>query len=358
MNDDGQFEPHFIPPSGNVPSPPQADSGVLPAAPEPGEEQFAKPEEHPAAENWVSIQIVPESAPSQHDEPLLFRSWSEAGYETLSRPQVRGERVPNLLHLALLFLVVCGGWLMAFLAGSVAIHAHLFGVTTTQQASSDVRYTLGTMVVMYLSTLAVSLLLFPLVWHKSFFSGLQWNGHKALRLYKRLVLATISCFVLAMLNTWLLPGPTNAPIDKIFRTPGAAWLLFFFGISFAPFFEEIVFRGFLLPTLCTAFDWIVEWRTGRLPIRLCPNGHPRWTLPGMVIGSLLTSVPFALIHAEQTAYSIGPFLLLVSVSLILCWVRLSTRSLAASVLVHASYNFVIFLLMLIGTWGFTHLDKM
>jgi hypothetical protein len=78
----------------------------------------------------------------------------------------------------------------------------------------------------------------------------------------------------------------------------------------------------------------------------------------MVIGSLLTSVPFALIHAEQTAYSIGPFLLLVSVSLILCWVRLSTRSLAASVLVHASYNFVIFLLMLIGTWGFTHLDKM
>jgi hypothetical protein len=34
------------------------------------------------------------------------------------------------------------------------------------------------------------------------------------------------------------------------------------------------------------------------------------------------------------------------------------RSLAASVLVHASYNFLLFSLMLLGTSGFQHLDKM
>jgi hypothetical protein len=50
--------------------------------------------------------------------------------------------------------------------------------------------------------------------------------------------------------------------------------------------------------------------------------------------------------------------LLVCVSLVLCWARLSTRSLAASVLVHASYNFLLFSLMLLGTGGFKHLDKM
>jgi membrane protease YdiL (CAAX protease family) len=49
---------------------------------------------------------------------------------------------------------------------------------------------------------------------------------------------------------------------------------------------------------------------------------------------------------------------LIAVSLVLCWVRINTRSLAASVLVHASYNFMIFSLMLIGTGGFQHLDKM
>jgi membrane protease YdiL (CAAX protease family) len=78
----------------------------------------------------------------------------------------------------------------------------------------------------------------------------------------------------------------------------------------------------------------------------------------MVVASILTSIPFALMHAEQTAHALGPFLLLVCVSLVLCWARLSTRSLAASVLVHASYNFLIFSLMLLGTGGFRHLDKM
>ena len=37
---------------------------------------------------------------------------------------------------------------------------------------------------------------------------------------------------------------------------------------------------------------------------------------------------------------------------------METRSLAASVLVHASYNFLLFSLMLLGTSGFRHLDKM
>jgi len=63
-------------------------------------------------------------------------------------------------------------------------------------------------------------------------------------------------------------------------------------------------------------------------------------------------------HAEQTSHAVGPFLLLICVSLVLCWARLSTRSLAASVLVHASYNFMLFALMLLGTGGFRHLDKM
>ena len=78
----------------------------------------------------------------------------------------------------------------------------------------------------------------------------------------------------------------------------------------------------------------------------------------MLIASILTSIPFAWMHAEQTAHALGPFLLLVSVSLVLCAARLASRSLAASVLVHASYNFLLFTLMLLGTGGFQHLDKM
>jgi membrane protease YdiL (CAAX protease family) len=47
-----------------------------------------------------------------------------------------------------------------------------------------------------------------------------------------------------------------------------------------------------------------------------------------------------------------------AVSLVLCAVRLVTRSLAASTLVHACYNFLIFSTMFVGTGGFRHFDKM
>jgi membrane protease YdiL (CAAX protease family) len=78
----------------------------------------------------------------------------------------------------------------------------------------------------------------------------------------------------------------------------------------------------------------------------------------MAISSVVTSILFALMHAAQTGYSWGPVMLLLGVSLVLCWTRLTTRSLAASVLVHASYNFMLFSLMMFGTGGFRHLERM
>jgi hypothetical protein len=142
----------------------------------------------------------------------------------------------------------------------------------------------------------------------------------------------------------------------MFSAPGAAWLMFAFGTTLAPFFEELVFRGFLLPALCTAWDWVAEHIRHEPAPPLDPNGHPQWSLPAMAVASVLTSIPFALLHVEQQGHSLGPFLLLIVISLILCTVRLKTRSLAASTVVHACYNFIIFSLALIGTSGFRHFN--
>ena len=268
-------------------------------------------------------------------------------------------RIPHFGHLAFLLLALAPiGLLATGLLMGLAMHDHLLGISTTQQAIGNIHYILGSEGLLYLFTFALALLIFPLFWHESFFAGVQWNAAAAFRLRWRLASAAVVCFLLAILSGELFPGPTNAPIERIFRTPGAAWLLFAFGVTFAPFFEETIFRGFLLPSLCTAYDWMRE-KTAHEPVPpLGPNGHPQWSLPAMVVGSVLTSLPFAAMHAEQTGYAMGPFFLLVGVSLVLCFARLATRSLAASVLVHACYNFLLFIIMLVASGGFRHLDKM
>jgi hypothetical protein len=285
------------------------------------------------------------------ETPMLFSAWEQP-------PIPHVVRIPNFGHLLILAVLVVFGWMCAGLLTLGALHFNLYGVSTIQKAVTEIHYTLGSMIAVYLFAFIAALIVFPMLWGKSFFAGVQWNGETALRLSGRLFGAAFLCFLFALVNGLLMPGPDNTPIDKIFRAPGAAWLLFAFGITAAPFFEELFFRGFLLPALCTAFDWTSEKIRGVPALAPDENGHPQWSLAGMAASSLLTSIPFALMHAEQTGYSLGPFILLVCVSLVLCWARLSTRSLAASVLVHASYNCLLFSFMLLGTSGFQHLDKM
>lgn len=310
------------------------------------------PIERPAA---IGQQPAYEQQPAVEQLPAVGQQMFQQWYQPPPLPEVR---IPHLGHLAILGAFLAFGFLGAALVIRFALKFHLFGVHSLQAAITDIHYTLGSEGLVYLLTLIACLLFFPMIWHKSFFAGIQWNGTTALHLRRQLFLTAAICFVLALVNGLLLPGPKNAPIDKIFKVPGAAWLLFGFGVTFAPFFEEMIFRGFLLPSLCTAYDWIQE-RTKHIAMRpLDENGQPQWSFPAMIAGSILTSLPFAALHAAQTGYSWGPFVLLVGVSLVLCWARLSTRSLAASVLVHASYNFLLFSLMMLGTSGFRHMDKM
>ena len=314
--------------------------------PAPPAEWAGEPEEARLAEHAAPA-ILP--SPSATADQPLFISYSQ---------HPREERIPHFGHLGLLAVLVILGSLAAGVLTFLALRAHLWGVATLAKAQTDYRYALASQAAQYLITFAASLLIFPVVWRRPFFEGVHWRGTLALQRVRRLFSAAVVCFFVAMINGMLMPGPTNAPIDQLFRAPGAAWAMFAFGVTLAPFFEEMAFRGFLLPALCTAWDWSVEQIAGTPRRPLGEDGSPNWSLTAMIIGSVITSVPFALMHGVQTAWSLGPFLLLIFVSLVLCWVRLGTRSLAASTIVHACYNFMLFSFMLLGTSGFKHLDKM
>jgi membrane protease YdiL (CAAX protease family) len=279
-----------------------------------------------------------------------------AHYEYIAPP--RPVRIPNFGHVLVFLLILIVSYLGAGALVFTGLHFHLFGVSTLKQAEEEIHYRLGSQAAWYLITLFVCVSVFPFIWRKGFFNGLEWRAAAVVRYRWRLFSAALACCTVAIADEILLPGPTNTPIDQTFRMPGAVWLLFGFGVTLAPLVEEIAYRGFLLPAICTAYDWATERITGSLAPQPDDNGRPRWSTSAMVVGSVITSVPFALMHGDQTAYALGPFLLLVCVSLVLCWVRLATRSLAASVMVHSSYNLLLFTLMFLGTGGFRHLDKM
>ena len=291
-------------------------------------------------------------SPASSDRPVeLFQSWSQI---SIAPP----KRIPHFGHLCLLGAFAGIGFVCASLLMLIALHFHFFGAKILADVGTNVHYILGFEAILYLVAFSLALGIFPLFWKKNFFAGVQWRGATALQLGWWLPVTALGCFALAAVDQAVLPGPANAPIEDIFRSPGAAWLMFGFGVTFAPFFEEMAFRGFLLPALATAWDWAIEKSTGKPARPLDANGHPQWSIFAMVIASILTTLPFALMHVKQQGHSLGPFLQVLAVSFILCAVRLNTRSLAASTLVHACYNFLLFFLMFVSTDGFRHLDKL
>ena len=140
------------------------------------------------------------------------------------------------------------------------------------------------------------------------------------------------------------------------HSPAGAWSAMLLGTLLAPVFEEIAFRGFLLPALATAYDWLSLERT--------PAALRRWqrttghSEAALVFGALVSSVVFALLHAPQLQHSWGPVSVILGVGLVLATVRIRTHSVACSAVVHLCYNLTIFVAALVATGGFRHLDRL
>ena len=261
------------------------------------------------------------------------------------------RRIPNLLHL-LLFLALTFAMFFAVEFATVALSHQ-----PMQRTASDQKLQLVVTAVVYLLTLVAAGVLFPAVWRRSFRDGLHWNGAGAKPLLA--VFGLVLGFVAEAISNYL-PTPHEMPIEDVFQAPGIIWFLVVFGTVLAPLFEEIVFRGFLLPGLANAVDWL------RLPHARTEESmlaHERWRLSedispvALLVSSLLTSVLFALIHAPQLGFNWAPVTLLVCVSLVLCGVRIRTRSVAASALVHGFYNLAAFVLIFVSTGGFRHMNQ-
>jgi membrane protease YdiL (CAAX protease family) len=295
-------------------------------------------------------------------EPAYFQVPVDTELSAFPLPSKEVSRTPDLLDAVIFLMLLVVGLVVSTCALALGLYLHWFGkklgLDNFQDAAKNTPIALGTQGLLYGVALVLAIPLFRIFRGKPYFVGLHWHGSTAYRRRYWLVLTAIGCNLLAVVGNWILPFPQHAPIDQMFSTTSDAWLLAGFGVLVAPFFEEMLFRGYLLPAAATAWDWCREKITNTEPHDLDPEGNPMWSMGAMIFAALTVSAPFALMHAAQVAKAWGPLALLYCVSLVLCAVRLKTRSLAASTLVHSAYNSMLFLVMFIETGGFRHMDKM
>ena len=128
-------------------------------------------------------------------------------------------------------------------------------------APSQPKLLVGSEALSYIATLIISWFVFPLLWKRSFADGLHCNPAAARRNAFRLIpIGLILSFTVQAISS-LISLPKTIPMDDFFRTPSDVWLVTAFGILLAPLFEEVLFRGFLLPAFAIAYDWLSLPRT-------------------------------------------------------------------------------------------------
>ena len=269
-----------------------------------------------------------------------------------SGPEEPPTRIPHLGH-AFLFLCITGVLLLLTQAALLGVF-HPAKAATLGAVSPKLLVLAEALT--YIATLAASWFLFPLLWRRSFVQGLHLNLPAMSRNALRLIPAGVVLSFTVQAISSLLPTPKKMPMDDFFRTPSDVWIITLFGVLVAPLFEEVLFRGFLLPAFAIAYDWL------SLPRTEAARGE--WqasnslTTAGLAFSAVLTSILFAMLHGEQTAFTWPVLVLLFLVSLILTIVRVRLRSVAASALVHASYNLSVFLTAFVVTGGYRHLDRL
>ena len=260
------------------------------------------------------------------------------------------KHIPHLGHALLFFLMA---WLSLSLCVVIVFAvAHLH---TEEQIKAHQTLAIVCQAVSYVVTLGFAWWLFSNLWGRSFGSGIEWNALAPKRWWYWIMLAAAAMSGLAQFALRFVAEPKSSPFDQILRTAGGAWLMTAFGVLLAPLAEEIAFRGFLLPALAIAYDWLAMERT--------PAGLEKWqssslhSRAALIFATIFSSIPFALLHAGQLQHAWGALGILYCVSLVLSFVRIRTHSVAASTLMHATYNFTIFVMLFAGSGGYRHMEK-
>jgi len=233
-----------------------------------------------------------------------------------------------VLIAALTFLVVIVLQYVLAKAAQVLWYPHNTFVEALQKVVEKPILLIASQLLVYIPVAMLMIMLVEGKYHVPFWRAIGWNWPTAF--WKFVGIGAGLLFVLNILES-RLPMPKDTPFEHLFDRPLNAYLIALIAVAFAPLMEELFFRGFLYPVLArnTGVGWAI----------------------------FLSSLPFALLHLPQYAYAWAAALVILIVGIVCGIVRATTKSVAASFLVHVGYNGTQMLIALLLTRGFTHMPK-
>lgn len=315
--------------------------------------------------------------------------------EVTPRTSFDAEPVWSIVDVGVIaFFTFCNLLVFTFIAITVASAIpHLRTLQTSQLANMPL-VLLPPEILAYLAMVRFMSRLIRRKGGSSLLRAVQWRFPRQIALYG-VIGILLALFIVSASR--LLPMPKSLPIDEIFHDRLSAYLMMAFGVTLAPFFEELFFRGFLYPALARmkskGWFWLSTllllwpaWLLLLLGLRKLgfPQIHARAIdfyislalslglimLSGalafrtrvlesysMQLSLVATAACFALIHGEQLGHAWAPLFVIFIVGLVLTAVRVWSQSVGASFVVHAFYNATLFVTIFVGTNGFRNFDK-
>jgi len=231
--------------------------------------------------------------------------------EPVPQPEPTPESYPFWGYLDLLGFVLIA--LLGFIVESL-----LMGALITATHVKQIFVLLPGQVLLYAFLLGTLALIFRRYYGRPFWQSLRWAPVEVSGSFAAVggVLVAVAVMVASVL---LRTPDIDSPMKSLLSDPASVLMIAIIGTTLAPVCEEIVFRGFLQPLLVRSL--------------------------GAAPGILVAAAAFGLMHLQEYGYSWRHGLLITLAGAGFGWMRYRTGSTKAAALMHATYNFVFFLLL-------------
>jgi membrane protease YdiL (CAAX protease family) len=176
---------------------------------------------------------------------------------------------------------------------------------------------------LYLLLLGILYLIVTGRYHEPFWKALGWT-FPVPRAWLCVLVGPVLAVALSVAGVLLKAPAENSLIEDLITNRASLALFIVFGVIFAPIFEELLFRGFLLPLLARSL--------------------------GPARGIAIAAIAFGLLHGAQNHWAWQPILLIGAAGAAFGYARYRTGSTTAGFMMHAAYNATAFAGFTVSHW--------